>query len=125
MLETFLVPEVTQEKAGEGQAIPLGVDSGKNYLLTLAITNIIEQQSLDVGICGSADGADWGAKPVTTFPQKFYQGLSQIFMDLSDKPDIKFLKVKWAMKRWGVGSQTPRFSFMVKIQEKAMAGAAR
>lgn len=125
MLETFLLPEVTQEKAGEGSSVPLGGDSGKNYLLTLAITNILEQQSLDVSIWGSADGADWGAKPVIAFPQKFYQGLSQIFLDLTDKPEIKYLKVKWAMARWGVGSQTPRFSFMVKIQEKAMAGASR
>ena len=124
MLDTFLVPEVTQEKSGEGQAIPLGADSDKNYLLTLAITNILEQQALDISIWGSADGADWGAKPITAFPQKFYEGVHQMFLDLDGKPEIKFLKVKWAMSRWGVGSKTPRFSFMVKIQEKSMAGVA-
>jgi len=42
-------------------------------LLTLAITNIIEQESLDVSIFGSADGATWDPKPVAAFPQKFYR----------------------------------------------------
>ena len=42
--------------------------------MTLAITKIIEQESLDLSIFGSADGATWGAKPIAAFPQKFYCG---------------------------------------------------
>jgi len=124
MLDAFLVPEITVEAEGESQPIALGDNAGKTYLLTLAITKIVEQESLDVSLWSSADGNEWGTKPLIAFPQKFYQGIYQIFLDLHEKPEIKFLKAKWAVNRWGVGSQTPQFSFLVKIQEKALAGVA-
>jgi hypothetical protein len=58
---------------GDGPALDVSRISGRIFLLTLAITNIIEQESLDVGIYGSADGATWDAKPIVAFPQKFYR----------------------------------------------------
>ena len=125
MLDAFVVPEITVEANGEGEPIELGESAGKAFLLTLAVTRVIEQESLDVSIWGSADGKDWGAKPLAAFPQKFYQGVYQILMDLGERPEVKFLRVKWAVNRWGVGSHKPRFSFLVKIQEQALAGAAR
>jgi hypothetical protein len=121
MLDVFLVPELTVEANGESAAIPLGADAGKMYLLTLAITGIVEQESLDVSIWGSADGTEWGAKPLTAFPQKFYQGVYQLLLDLSSQPDARFLKAKWAVNRWGVGPQTPHFRFLVKLQEQSPA----
>jgi len=39
-------------------------------LLTLGITRIIEQESLDVSIWGSANNAEWGAKPLLSFSAK-------------------------------------------------------
>ena len=125
MLDAFLVPEITVEANGEGEPIELGEGAGKAFLLTLAVTRIVEQESLDVSIWGSADGKDWGAKPLAAFPQKFYQGVYQLWMELREKPDVKFLKAKWVVNRWGVGQTKPRFSFLVKIQEQALAGAAR
>jgi hypothetical protein len=125
MFDAFLVPEITVEAAGEGAAVPLNSAAGKAFVLTLAITKIVEQESLDVSIWGSADGQDWGAKPLLSFPQKFYQGVHQQVLDLGAQPDIRFLKVKWAVNRWGVGSTTPRFSFLVKAQEKVLVGASR
>ena len=121
MLDLFLVPELTVEANGESAAIPLGAAAGKAYLLTLAITRIVEQESLDVSIWGSADGAEWGAKPRTAFPQKFYQGVYQLLLDFRSQPDVRFLKAKWAVNRWGVGSQTPHFRFLVKLQEQSPA----
>lgn len=121
MYEAFLVPEVTIEAAGESQPLELGSGAGKPLLLTLAITEIVEQESLDVSIWGSADGADWGAKPLAAFPQKFYKGVYQILVDLSKHPEVRFLKAKWAVNRWGVGSPTPRFRFLIKMQEQATA----
>jgi len=106
---------------GESAAIALGADAGKTYLLTLAITGIVEQESLDVSIWGSADGMEWGAKPLTAFPQKFYTGVYQLLLDLRSQPDVRFLKAKWAVNRWGVGSQTPHFRFLVKLQEQSPA----
>ena len=130
MLDRFLVPEITVEANGEGEPVHLAANAlaenaGKAFLLTLAITRILEQQSLDVSVWGSADGADWGAKPLSAFPQKFYHGVSQLLLDLRDKPEVKFLRAKWTVNRWGVGSPKPRFSFLLKMQEQALAGVGR
>ena len=119
MYDAFLVPEITIEAAGESEPVELGAGVGKLLLLTLAITRIVEQESLDVSIWGSADGAEWGAIPLTAFPQKFYQGVYQLLLDLSRNPETRFLKAKWAVNRWGVGSTKPRFSFLIKLQEQA------
>ena len=121
MYDAFLVPEITIEAAGEGAPVELGAGGGKLLLLTLAITGNVEQESLDVSIWGSADGAEWGAKPLTAFPQKFYQGVYQLLLDLSKNPEIRFLKAKWAVNRWGVGSTQPHFSFLIKLQEQSPA----
>ena len=125
MFDRFLVPEITAEANGEGEPIELGEHGGKTFLLTLAITRVLEQQSLDVSVWGSADGADWGTKPLAAFPQKFYPGVSNLLLDLRGQPDIKFLRAKWSVNRWGVGDPKPRFSFLLKIQEQALAGVGR
>ena len=125
MLDSFLVPEITVEANGEGEPLALGEASGKTFLLTLAITRILEQQSLDVSVWGSTDGQEWGEEPLIAFPQKFYQGVSQLLLDLRDVPDIRFLRTKWTVNRWGVGDPKPRFSFLLKIQEQALAGVER
>ena len=122
MLDVFLVPEITVESNGESSPVALGENAGKSYLLTLAITKIVEQESLDVSIWGSADGQDWGNKPLTAFPQKFYQGIYELFLDLSERPEVQQLKAKWALNRWGVGDPKPRFSFLVNLQELAPGG---
>ena len=124
MLDTFLVPEITVESTGESTPVEVSDAAGrtagaKTCLLTLAITKILEQQSLDVSIWGSADGVEWGARPLTVFPQKFYQGVYQLLLDLGKHPEVRFLKAKWAVNRWGVGDPKPRFSFLVKIQQQA------
>jgi len=125
MLDGFLVPEIEVEANGEGEPVAIGDASGKTFLLTLAITRILEQQSLDVSVWGSADGQEWGAQPLIAFPQKFYQGVSQLLFDLQDAPETKFVRTKWTVNRWGVGNPKPRFSFLLKIQEQALAGVGR
>ncbi|HVO62731.1 MAG TPA: hypothetical protein VMT53_17480, partial [Terriglobales bacterium] len=75
MIDTFLVPEKTQVTAkAESPAIALNDASYRVFLVTLNITGVIEQESLDVSIVGSVDGSTWPAKPLETFPQKFYRG---------------------------------------------------
>ena len=62
MMEAFLVPERTVVNAkGDGPALDVSRAEGRIFLLTLAITNIIEQESLDISIHGSADGATWNS----------------------------------------------------------------
>ena len=121
MYDAFLVPEITIEAAGGSAPVAIGAAASKPVLLTLAITGIVEQESLDVSIWGSADGVAWGEKPLTAFPQKFYQGIYQLLLDLSKATDVKFLRAKWAVNRWGVGSPKPRFSFLIKLQEQSPA----
>ena len=116
MLPEFLVAETTVREAGTGSAMDLGEQLGSTFVLTLGITRIIEQESIDLSIWGSADGTDWGAKPISTFPQKFYCGTYQIILDLSDRPDVKFLRAKWAVNRWGKGDSKPLFSIYLFVQ---------
>jgi hypothetical protein len=87
------------------------------FLLTLDITQIIEQESLEVSIYGSADGAAWGAKPIATFPQKFYCGESPLLLDLTAHPDVKFVRAHWDVARWGRGTETPLFEFGLRLKE--------
>jgi len=92
MLPQFVLPETTVRAAGTGSEIHLGEEPNATLILTLGITRIIEQESLDLSVWGSADGSEWGAKPLASFPQKFYCGTYQILLDLSDHPGVKFLR---------------------------------
>ena len=113
MPNNFLAPETKVEADGAGPALDLGSSAGRTLLLTLGITKIVEQESLDVAIWGSADGTDWGAKPLVGFPQKFYAGTYTLLLDLSAKPDLRQLQARWKVARWGVGSTTPMFTFYI------------
>lgn len=118
MIDTFLVPEKTVVSAkGDGSPANVGAAGNRVFLLTLDITNIVEQEALDVSIYGSADGAAWGAKPLTNFPQKFYRGQHPVLLDLSAHQDVKQVRAHWEVSRWGRGSETPMFEFSVRIKE--------
>jgi hypothetical protein len=117
MLPEFLLPETTVREAGTGPDICLGTEQGGTLVLTLGITRIIEQESIDISIWGSADGTDWGTKPVVSFPQKFYCGTYQILLDLTDHPDIKYLRAKWQLNRWGKGEPKPLFTVYLFVQQ--------
>ncbi len=109
MLPGFFVPETTIDSNGSSAPIDLGGSAGQMLLLTLGILDIVEQESLDVSLWGSADGETWGAAPIRTFPQKFYRGTCQILCPLDAHPDVRYLRVDWKVHRWGVGSKTPMF----------------
>lgn len=109
MLPGFLVPETTIESNGSSPAVDLGDSAGKMLLLTLGILDIVEQESLDISLWGSADGETWLEKPIRTFPQKFYCGTYQILCPLDAHSDVRYLRVDWKVHRWGVGSKTPMF----------------
>ena len=124
MLPQFLLPETTVRDAGTGPEISLGEHQGNCLVLTLGITRIIEQESIDLSIWGSANGSDWGSKPLMSFPQKFYCGTYQLVLDLSDFPEITHLRAKWAVNRWGKGNAKPMFGIYVfaqKLKQPALA----
>jgi len=118
MLDAFLVPEKTVATAkGDGAAVDVSGAEGRVFLLTLNITDIIEQESLDVSIYGSPDGVTWAPKPMVAFPQKFYREEAPLLLDLSQHSDVKFIRAHWEVNRWGRGTVTPRFEFNVRLQE--------
>ncbi len=119
MLPNFLLAETTACEDGSGPVLELGEAAGKLLVLTLGITRIIEQESLDLSIWGSADGTDWGARPLVAYPQKFYCGTYTILLDLSDRPEVRHLRVQWKMNRWGRGDSKPLFGFYVFGQVSA------
>jgi hypothetical protein len=116
MLPGFILPETTIREAGSGPVIELGELASPLILLTLGITRIIEQESIDLSIWGSADGQDWGSKPIIAFPQKFYCGTYQILLDLSRHPNVRYVKAKWQAQRWGRGEPKPLFGIYVFAQ---------
>ncbi len=118
MIDAFLVPEKTTVTAkGDGAAVEIGGAQDRVFLLVLSITQVIEQESLDVSVFGSADGAAWSAKPLASFPQKFYRGQHPLLLDLRQQPDIKFLRAHWEVARWGRGIEQPRFEFHLAVKE--------
>jgi len=118
MFEASLVPEKTViHDKGDGQAVDVSVAAGKVLLLALNITDIIEQQSLDMSVWGSADGATWGEKPVLSFPQKFYRGEHPLLLDLAKHPAVRFLRGQWRVERWGRHAEGPRFELGLSAKE--------
>ena len=107
MVATYLVPEQTVTANGQSQAVAA---ESVQMQITLGISEVVEQESLDVTLWGSQDGTDWGKKPLAAFPQKFYPGLSTLVVDLSG---VKQVQVRWVVNRWGRGPQTPSFKFFV------------
>jgi len=117
MLPNFLIPETVIREAGMGPELSVGSIASGLLLLTLGITRIIEQQSLDISVWGSADNTDWGAKPLISFPQKFYCGTYQLLLDLTQHPDVKHLRAKWQVSRWGRGDPKPLFGIYLFVQD--------
>jgi hypothetical protein len=117
MLPTLLLPESVARADGTGPELDLGSKRGKLLVLTLGITRILEQESLEVSIWGSSDGEKWGVRPVATFPPKFYCGIYSTLLNLSSRSDLKFVRVTWKMSRWSRSEALPMFGFYVYAEE--------
>ena len=118
MIDISLVTgKVVATCKGDGPCVDLSGAASRIFLVTLAITNIIEQESLDVSIYGSTDGATWSPKSIAAFPQKFYCEEAPLLLDLTAHPDVKFVRLHWEVARWGRGTETPMFEFDVSLKE--------
>lgn len=126
MLPNFLLPEQEIRQNGVGPAMDIGDAAGTTFTVTLGIHRILEQESLDLWIKGSADGESWTDKPLAAFPQKFYCGVYTLMLDLSENPATRFLRVEWKVNRWGRGEPTPLFGIYVFAEpvREAMLRAA-
>jgi hypothetical protein len=121
MLPQFLLPETVVRADGAGPEIALA-SAGVPLLLTLGINRIVEQQSLDLSVWGSADGQTW--TQLASFPQKFYCGTYALVLDLKSHSDVSSLRVQWKLSRWGRGDLTPLFGMYVFAEPLKMAATA-
>ena len=81
------------------------------------ITDQIEQESVDISVYGSADGQLWEKMPLLKMQQEFYRGLTRQVLDLTFRPEVKFLRAKWELVRWGRVAPTPMFVLGFRLEE--------
>jgi hypothetical protein len=113
-----LIPPGTRLTSnGEGQAFEIGASETRTFMCTMFITDQIEQESVDISVWGSADGQDFGKLPLLKMPQRFYRGETRQVLDLKLKPEVKFLRAKWDLTRWGRGAPHPVFVLGFNLTE--------
>lgn len=124
MKSTYLLPESIAQQDGAGAEVALHADRGMPMQLTLGITRIVEQESLEVSVWGSADRQNW--RQLTVFSRKFYCGTYPVLLDLTSHADVRYLRAQWKMSRWDRAETTPLFGFYLLAQEPKLqaAGAA-
>jgi len=113
-----LIPENTRLEAnGDGSAFDISASPSRTFLCRLTVTDQIEQESLDVSIWGSTDGETWTKRPLLMLPQQFYRGTTKLILDLSLRPEIKFIRARWELFRWGRVAPIPMFVAGLELEE--------
>jgi hypothetical protein len=109
-MELDLIPSGTRlTSKGEGDPHDIGASHTRTFLCSMVITDQIEQESVDLSIWGSDDGQNWGTKPLLMMPQRFYRGETRQILDLSLRREIRFIRAKWDLFRWGRVAPHPMF----------------
>jgi hypothetical protein len=117
-LQLSLIPAGSKlECNGDGQPFDVASSETRTFLCQLTITEQIEQESLDVSIWGSPDGQDFGKKPLLKLPQQFYCGSTKMVLDIGLRPEVRFLRARWEVNRWGRVSPTPMFAAGLGLSE--------
>jgi hypothetical protein len=99
MVPFQVFPEGTVSGNGSGPAIRLDNAAGQPLQLELSITRMMERHILDVSIWRSSDGINWGSYPLSVLPHRYYCGVYQHWLDLSDHPQVRYLRVKYELTR--------------------------
>jgi hypothetical protein len=119
-LHLSLIPGNSKLEAnGDSQAADISSSESRTFLCRLTISEQLEQESLDVSIWGSPDGQDFGKKPLLKIPQQHYRGTTKMVLDVSLRSEIKFLRAKWELNRWGRVAPTPMFVAGLDLEEAA------
>ena len=109
-MQLELIPADTRmEASADGASFNISESATRTFLCRLTVTDQIEQESLDVSIWGSADGETWPKRPLLKLPQQFYRGTTKLVLDLSLRPEVKFIRARWDLNRWGRVAPTPMF----------------
>jgi hypothetical protein len=117
-MELDLIPSGTKLIAnGQGEPRDISTSQTRTFLCSMVITEQIEQESVDLSIWGSADGKNWGTKPLLMMPQRFYCGETRQILDLLRKKEIHFLRAQWDLARWGRVAPHPMFVLSFHLRE--------
>ena len=107
----LIPPGTVAESSADGAAVEVSPSGPRLFVLDLVVSQVIEQESLELSIWGSPDGQDWGKMPLLKFPQQFYRGTARMALDLAERPEVRFIRARWELNRWGRGVPSPRFTF--------------
>ncbi len=117
-MELALIPRGTRvESNGDGEALDISSSPTRTFICTLEVLDQIEQESLDVSVWGSADGQAWGTHPMIKLPQVFYRGQENMILDLTMRPELKFIRAHWDLVRWGRVAPLPMFVIGLQAAE--------
>lgn len=116
-----LVPEELFRGNGYGPAVAVGDLQGQSVQLKLSITRMMEEQTLEILIWGSVDGAHWSERPLATLPHRHYCGEYTDVIDLSRHPEMQFLRAEWRLRTWGPNTAYRLITFSMSATEEEHA----
>jgi hypothetical protein len=117
-MEFDLIPNDTLVREnGVSAAVDIRASQTRTFFCVMNITDQIEQESLDVSIWASADGENWGTHPVLKLPQQFYRGETRAVLDMTQIPEINFVRAAWELNRWGRVAPLPMFVLGLHVKE--------
>ena len=117
-IEFDLIPAGTRLTSnGDGAPRDISGSQTRTFLCSMLITGQLEQESVDISIWGSADGQDWGKFPLLKMPQRFYRGETRQVLDLSLQPEVRHIRAKWEVTRWGRVAPHPLFILGFHLSE--------
>jgi hypothetical protein len=113
----LIAPHTLVEESGNGEAVDVTASATRTFFCLMEVTDQIEQESLDLSIWGSADGENWGTQPILKLPQVFYRGETRAVLELSYRPEVKFIRSRWDLNRWGRVAPNPMFRVGLHLLE--------
>jgi hypothetical protein len=117
-VEFVLIPPGTRLTAnGEGQPFDISSSQTRTFICSMEITEQMEQESVDISVWGSADGQEFGKMPLLRMPQRFYRGETRQVLDLSLKPEVRFIRARYDLTRWGRVAPHPMFVLGFQVSE--------
>ena len=117
-VEFVLIPPGTRLTAnGEGRPFDISSSQTRTFICSMEITDQMEQESVDISVWGSADGQEFGKMPLLKMPQRFYRGETRQVLDLSLKPEVRFIRAKYELTRWGRVAPHPMFVLGFQVSE--------
>jgi hypothetical protein len=113
----LIPPGTLLQENGHGEAVEIRGSATRTFFFTMLIREQIEQESVDVSIWGSADGANWGTQPLLKLPQQFYRGETRAVLELTLVPEVNFIRAGWDLNRWGRVAPLPMFVLGLHLLE--------